>query len=163
MSDVILITGNVYHTITLDPGVWIFDDRKKRLDEFFKSHPVEDEALAYQEKIGKLWDKELSEGFVPTKESEQLFVHKKDISGDWGIPFAPFLANAKPKDTSSSVICHLSSTEQITLSMQEALGSILCFALDGKPIRENGPIHLIYGDGSNQEQPIKGIINFEIM
>lgn len=163
MSDVILITGNVHHTITLDPGVWIFDDRKKRMDEFFHSEPEEDEALAYQKSIGKQWDKELSEGAAPPKENEPLFVHKKDISGDWGIPFAPFLANAKPKETASTVICHLSSEEKITLSLQEASNSILCFALDGKPIRETGPVHLIYGDGSNREQPIKGIVKFEIV
>lgn len=163
MTDVIMITGNVDHKITLDPGVWIFDDRKKRLGEFFQTTPVEDEALAYQERIGKQWDRALSEGFEPPKENEQLFVHKKDISGDWGIPFAPFLANAKPRDTATSVICHLSSSEKVALSFQEASNSILCFALDGKPIRETGPIHLIYGDGGNREEPIKGIIQFEVI
>lgn len=163
MSDVILINGNVEHTITLDPSVWIFDDRKKRIDEFFQAPEEEDEALAYQKRIAKQWDKAVSEGFEPPKENEQLFIHKKDISGDWGIPLAPFLANAKPKDTASTIICHLSSEEKITLPLQKVSESIACFALNGKPIRENGPIHLIYADGSNREQPIKGIVRFEIV
>ncbi|MDN8677450.1 peptidyl-prolyl cis-trans isomerase, partial [Staphylococcus aureus] len=32
MSDIIMLTGKVNFTITLDPGVWIFDDRKVDLD-----------------------------------------------------------------------------------------------------------------------------------
>lgn len=163
MSDIVLITGKVKHKITLDPGVWIFDDRKKRLDDFFLGEEhLENSLTLYQQKMGLQWDQELQEGSTPEVDREKLFVHKKDISGDWGIAFEPFLENATPLDTASSVICHLQSGEAVMLPLSQAKESILCFARNGKPIRENGPIQLIYKDGSNRHQPIQGIVCFEL-
>ncbi|RXT13621.1 peptidyl-prolyl cis-trans isomerase [Ammoniphilus sp. CFH 90114] len=164
MSDIILIKGKVQHGITLDPSVWIFDDRKKRLDEFFVLDVKEDEDTAYQRSIGQQWDKELSEGAaLPNPEKEkQLFVQKKDISGDWAVPFKPFLQNAQPIEGASAVICHLESGEHVELDLQTAMDSILCFARDGKPIRQEGPVHLLFADGSNRNEPIKGIQQFEV-
>lgn len=163
MSNIVLITGNVKHSITLDPGVWIFDDRKKRLDEFFQEQEeLIDPLTAYQQKMGQQWDKELQEGATPNADREKLFVQKKDISGDWGIPFHPFLQNASPSDTATTVLCHLQSGQCISLTLQQAKESILCFALDGKPIREQGPIHLLFKNGENRLDPIKGIIRFEL-
>ena len=44
METIITIKGNVKHTITLDPTVWIFDDRRVDLDIFFtKEHVEKDE------------------------------------------------------------------------------------------------------------------------
>lgn len=37
MNDIIVLTGKVKFTITLDPGVWIFDDRKVDMDAYFSS------------------------------------------------------------------------------------------------------------------------------
>ncbi|MEW9672824.1 peptidyl-prolyl cis-trans isomerase [Ammoniphilus sp. 3BR4] len=164
MADVVLIKGKVQHGITLDPGVWIFDDRKKRLEEFFKAEEQEDEAAAYQRTIGQLWDKELREGAaLPDPEREkQLFVQKKDISGDWAVPFKPFLRNAHPLEDATTVVCHLESGEQVELDIETAMESILCFALDGKPIRSEGPFHLLFADGSNRNNPIKGIQQIEV-
>jgi len=163
MNDIVLITGKVKYSITLDPGVWIFDDRKKRLKEFFQiqDKPI-DPLTAYQQKIGQQWDKELQEGSTPSADREKLFVQKKDISGDWGISFRPFLENASPLETASFVVCHLQSGDNIAIPLDQAKESILCFALDGQPIREQGPIHLLYKDGSNRHDPIKGIIYFEL-
>lgn len=162
MSDVVLINGNVKYSITLDSGVWIFDDRKRHLDEFFKDQEQVDEDLEYQKKMAKQWDTALAEGTIPTTQSEQLFVHKKDISGDWAVPFAPFLANASPDETATTVICHLHTGQRAELSIDRAKNSILCFALDGKPIRHEGPIHLYEKEGDNRENPIKGIVRFEV-
>ncbi len=162
MSDVILVKGKVKHAITLDPGVWIFDDRKKHLEEFFKQDQLEDESLAYQRKMGELWDKELREGATPASENKPMFIEKKDISGDWGMLFEPFLNNATPLDDATHVICHLLSGDSIELPLEKAKQSILCFALDGKPIREEGPVHLLFPDGSNRDEPIRGIEIFEV-
>ncbi|WP_134698552.1 peptidyl-prolyl cis-trans isomerase [Ammoniphilus sp. YIM 78166] len=162
MSDVILVKGKVKHTITLDPGVWIFDDRKKHLEEFFKQDQLEDESLAYQRTMGELWDKELREGATPASENKPMFVEKKDISGDWGILFEPFLNNATPLEGTTHVICHLQSGDFIELPLEKAKKSILCFALDGKPIREDGPVHLLFPDGSNRHEPIRGIEVLEV-
>mgnify|MGYP001051368502 CR=1 FL=1 len=41
---IVTITGNVKYPITLDPSVWIFDDRKFDLDQFFSDfREVKDE------------------------------------------------------------------------------------------------------------------------
>jgi hypothetical protein len=163
MSDIIQIFGRVKHSITLDPSVWIFDDRKKKLEEFFESTDEEDEQATYVEHVAKQWDKELTEGAAPTTKSENLFVHKKDISGDWAIPFRPFLQNATPLEDSQTVICHLQNGEKVTMPLDSARESILCFALDGRPIRgTDGPVYLLNRDGSNRTNPIKGIQSFEV-
>jgi hypothetical protein len=35
MENILIIAGNVKYTITLDPGVWIFDDRRVDLTTYF--------------------------------------------------------------------------------------------------------------------------------
>jgi hypothetical protein len=159
MSNIVLVRGNVKYAITLDPGVWIFDDRKKRMNEFFVESSDQKDSQDYAETAAKLWDDTLKNGVTPKRES---FVEKKDISGDWGIPFKPFLMNAEPQPSAREVVCQLGSGESVTLDIAQAGESILCFALDGRTIREDGPIHLYFADGSNCEQPIKGIVAFEV-
>jgi hypothetical protein len=166
VSDIVVMKGKVKHSITLDPGVWIFDDRKIKVEEFFITREAEeDPQQAYKESMGRQWDKELQEGSAPPKPAKELFVHKKDISGDWGVPFAPFLNNAGPLPEASEVTCHLQSGESIKISLEDASKSLLCFALDGRPIREEGggPIHLLFADGSNRQDPITHIALFELV
>jgi len=164
MAEIIQLKGNVQYQITLDPGVWIFDDRKKRIDEFFEKKDHDDELLTYQKQVGKQWDRELKEGAaIPTEKSEKAFVYKKDISGDWGIPFAPFLNNSNPGENVTKVIFHIEDGNTVEIDWKEALEGILWFAVDGKPIRENGPIYFLYGDGRNRMSPIKGIKAIELV
>jgi hypothetical protein len=165
MADVITINGNVKFGITLDPSVWIFDDRKFKMEDFFASigeeeTEKEDDSL---EKIGKRWDRELTQGVAPTKQSEKLFVEKKQIAGDYGIKFGPFLKNTEPGDDASTLVCQLESGEEISLPLREAFEAVLCFAIDGKPIREDGPVHLYYGDGRNMGNPIRNIVKFTVV
>ena len=35
MNSIVPIKGNVQHAITMDPSVWIFDDRRIDLEDFF--------------------------------------------------------------------------------------------------------------------------------
>ncbi|KPD01293.1 hypothetical protein LR69_00450 [Geobacillus sp. BCO2] len=48
MNDIIVLTGKVKFRITLDPGVWIFDDRKVDMDAYF-SEPAPQPTEAEQE------------------------------------------------------------------------------------------------------------------
>ncbi|MBN6186077.1 peptidyl-prolyl cis-trans isomerase [Aneurinibacillus sp. BA2021] len=160
MAEVITINGNVAFAITIDPSVWIFDDRKFKMEDFFASigeepEETEDDSLM---KMGQQWDKELTQGVAPTKKSEQLFVEKKRIVGDYGIKLEPFLKNAEVKPEAKALRCELSDGSSITVPLADAYEAVLCFAIDGKPIREDGPVHLYYGDGRNMDAPIRGIV-----
>lgn len=45
MQTVIQIKGKVQHAITLDPSIWIFDDRRIDLDTFFTKDYIEKDEL----------------------------------------------------------------------------------------------------------------------
>jgi hypothetical protein len=121
MHDIILITGNVNFRITLDPTIWIFDDRRFEL-------------------------------------SDQL-------PGTRGlaIAFAPFLSNAEPTAEATKVICRRRNSEDIELSLEQAKSAYLCFAIDGKPVKDGGPALLYLADGTNKDQPINYISEIEII
>jgi hypothetical protein len=42
------------------------------------------------------------------------------------------------------------------------MNALMCFAKDGKPIREGGPVLLYLADGSNRHAPIDGITGLEL-
>lgn len=159
MSDIIMLTGKVNFTITLDPGVWIFDDRKVDLDTYF-SHPKLDQAEAGQEeeeikKWSAFWDREIQEGavFPPTLKTERRFLKEKIITGSFGMPFAPFLQNAEPHEDASELVVVTESGETV-IPLDKAHDLIFAFSKNGKPLRDDGPVHIYFGDGSNREAPI---------
>ena len=80
MQNIIQIKGNVKHSITLDPSIWIFDDRRIDLDQFFTEDYIEkDEMEEYKKTMGKHWSREIMEGatFPPTLEVEKEFEEVK--------------------------------------------------------------------------------------
>jgi hypothetical protein len=121
MHDIILITGNVKFNITLDPTIWIFDDRRFELADRI----TETEGLA--------------------------------------IEIEPFILHAEPAENTTKAVCHLEDGENITISLATLLSSYLCFAIDGKPVKDGGPALLYFADGSNKENPIKGIKQIELV
>jgi hypothetical protein len=169
MSDVILITGNVKFTITLDPGVWIFDDRKIDLDTYFlnPSHEqLQNEQQEEEEEIKKLsafWDREIQEGavFPPTLKTEKRFLKEKIITGTFAMPLAPFLRNAEPLPDAKELTI-VTEHNEVTIPLEQAYKAILGFSKDGKPLREDGPVHFYFGDGSNREKPITHIRRFVV-
>lgn len=115
MDDIIIVTGKVTYPITLDPTVWIFDNRKFEL-------------------------------------SEQI----ADTDG-LAMELAPFIAHTEPSPNVTTAVCQLANGEEITLSLEQLTSSYLCFALDGKPIKDGGPALLYFADGSNKNNPIGNI------
>ena len=164
MEAIIPIKGKVNNQITLDPSVWIFDDRKVDLDTYFQTDgEKEDEMDEYTKSISKHWDREIMEGAVvpPTLKTERKFEKLKMVKGTFGIPFKPFLLNAGiMEDAKSVVVEHIDG--EIELPLNEAIALILGFSKEGKALKEDGPIHVYYGDGSNQHHPIKNVRNFII-
>ncbi|WP_231686856.1 hypothetical protein [Bacillus sp. JCM 19034] len=66
--------------------------------------------------------------------------HKKqrEINGKYAIPLLPFIENAKPKGTPTSIEVY-SNNDMFSLPFSDAKDALLGFAKDGKPLREDGP------------------------
>ena len=154
---VIFIKGNVKFTITLDPSVWIFDDRKVDVHTYFtRSFETEQRKETDDiQKISAYWDREIQEGAVspPTLRTEKQFEKEKILTGTFGMPFAPFLRNAEPNENATKVVI-VTENGDTTISLAEAYELLLCFSKDGKPLKEDGPVHIYFGDGSNRDNPI---------
>jgi cell division protein YceG involved in septum cleavage len=159
MADIILLSGNVKYPITLDPGVWIFDDRRIDLNTWFiEKHEEKDELEEYTKAVSKHWDREIIEGAIypPTLKSEKKYEKEKLLTGTFGISFKPFLKNAEPEDDAKwLVIQTVDSVVEVPLEV--AYDLIFKFSDNGKPVKDGGPIHILYNDGSNQDHPIKNV------
>lgn len=162
MELIIHITGKVNYQITLDPSVWIFDDRKVDLDTYFQEKKEKaDELEEYTKSISKHWDREIMEGavFPPTLKTERKYEKQKMMEGTFGIPLEPFLLNAEPQEGAKTLVIEHNEGET-ELPLNEAFKLILGFSKNGKQLTDGGPVHVYYGDGSNQESPLKGIKQF---
>ncbi|MCH1623926.1 peptidyl-prolyl cis-trans isomerase [Fredinandcohnia quinoae] len=162
MSSIIMLEGNTKYKITLDPGVWIFDDRRIDLTTYFENGQIDkDELNEYTKAVSRQWDREIQEGaiFPPTLKSEKRFEKEKVLTGTFAIPFRDFLNNAEPNVNAESFVILLQESE-ITIPLETAYEAILGFSKDGKPLLEDGPVHFYFGDGTNKLEPIKNIIKF---
>ncbi|CAG9619856.1 peptidyl-prolyl cis-trans isomerase [Sutcliffiella rhizosphaerae] len=157
MDGIIRIEGNVNFSITLDPGVWIFDDRRIDLDTYFaEEKKLEvDELETYTKEVSKHWDREIREGAVhpPTLKTEKKFEKEKLLTGTFGIKFAPFLYNAEPKPESTSIV-FVGEGNELEVDIPTAQEVILAFSIKGKPLRDTGPVHVYLNDGSNRNTPL---------
>ncbi len=155
MDSIIMIKGNVAFPITLDPSVWIFDDRKVDLTVYFEEIKVEmNELEEYTKAVSKHWDKEIKEGAqTPSEKTNKRFEKEKILNGTFGIPFLPFLKNAEPLPDAKYAV-FITENGEVKMSIEEASSIILGFSKNGKPLIDEGPVTLYYGDGSNKENPI---------
>ncbi len=88
MESIIPIKGKVKYKLTLDPSVWIFDDRRIDLKSYFTNpKQEEDEDLKYLFNMGKHWSREIMEGatFPPTLKTERKFDRQGMITGTFGM------------------------------------------------------------------------------
>ncbi|MBT2678428.1 peptidyl-prolyl cis-trans isomerase [Bacillus sp. ISL-35] len=165
METIIPIKGKVKYKITLDSGVWIFDDRKVDLTTYFINEKESEDLLEeYTKSVSKHWDREIMEGAVypPTLKTEVKFQKEKVLTGTFGIPFKPFLDNAEPEQEAKNVVIEYGENNQAVIPLEEAADIILGFSKDGKPLREDGPLHIYYKDGSNKDHPIKNVTGFTV-
>ncbi|MBP0724771.1 peptidyl-prolyl cis-trans isomerase [Bacillus sp. RG28] len=159
MSDIFSISGNVQFELTIDPSVWIFDERKIELDEFFDlTYQNINEEELYLQRVSKHWDREITEGAKLTPPNEKLMASekKKWLSQSYGMPLKYFLKNAKINEDATNIIIETTSSE-IKLTVDEAMNGLLAFSIKGKPLRENGPVHFYYADIRNKNEPITDI------
>lgn len=158
LESIVFIKGNVRYGITLDPGVWIFDDRKVNMETYFHTEKKTDELEEYAKAASIHWQREISEGAVlpPTLKTEKKYEKEKILTGSFGIPFAPFLENAEADKLASKVFVETNGKE-IEFPIEVAKQFILGFSIDGKPLKEDGPIHVYFGNGENLDAPITDV------
>ncbi len=164
MEFIIPIKGAVKFNITLDPSVWIFDDRKIDLDEFFEGkYEYKDESEEYTKVTSAHWSREIIEGAVvpPTLKSEKKYERTKMLTNTYGIDLKPFVRNAEPSAEATTLIMETSDGEH-ALPLNELDTVLLKFSHKGKPLKEDGPVHVIKKDGSNLNDPIKNIVAFRV-
>ncbi|MEK3935232.1 peptidyl-prolyl cis-trans isomerase [Sporosarcina sp. FSL W7-1349] len=160
MESIIPIQGKVKHVITLDPTVWIFDDRRIDLTTYFTQEQINiDEMEQYKKDMGKHWSREIMEGatFPPTLKTEAKYEKTKMLTGTFGILLQQFIRIAGPAEDAKTIVFELANGEEFSVPLEEGDRLIFKFSDEGKPLREDGPVHLLFTDGSNQNDPVRNI------
>ena len=166
MEFLVRVTGKVNHPISLDPTVWIFDDRRIDLDQFFETTYEEiDEDEKYLRGMGKHWSREIMEGATmpPTLEAERNFeLKEKKIEETFGMFFHHFLKNAEPHEDATKIVFERNEGEEISVPLEKLDSIIFQYSANGQPLREDGPVYVLWKDGSNRHDPIKHVQNIRI-
>ncbi|MGN4126358.1 peptidyl-prolyl cis-trans isomerase [Lysinibacillus sphaericus] len=161
METIIPIKGAVSYQLTLDPTVWIFDDRKLDLNTYFHTKEDEEDAdTKYMREVGAHWSREIMEGatFPPTLKSERKFDRKGMETGTFGIELSHFLKNAEVQPEATKIIIECQDGKEHPFTLEQANTLIFKYSQDGKPLSEDGPVHVLFGDGSNVDNPIKKVV-----
>jgi|SRR5699024_9286952 len=155
---IIQIKGKVNFPITLDPTVWIFDDRKIILEELFIERETEEKKDDAQ-KTAEMFDQEIyfqTKIKPPVNQSLNRFEREKALKESFVMPLDSFVTNSEPEDSANSARLKTDG-DDIIISLEQLRESYVRFSDKGKQLADNGPIHLYFGDGSNTENPFKGI------
>lgn len=156
---IVQVKGNVKFPITLDPTVWIFDDRKILLDEAFGERKEDEDEDKDAKNTAKMFEQEVyfqTKINPPVRKSIKRFDKNKVLTESYVIPLEPFLTGAEINEDAKNARL-VTDDEDIIISIEQLMSSLVRFSDNGKPLREDGPIHLYFGDGSNKDQPFKGI------
>ncbi|SET86414.1 hypothetical protein SAMN05421676_109135 [Salinibacillus kushneri] len=161
---IVQLAGNVKFPLTLDASVWIFDDRKVEFDKAFQDHTAqetdEEEEL---EKASNRWNREVYQQKLnpPVNKSISKFERKKILDSTYVMNIKPFLETAEVNESATSALLETNHGEE-EISLDTLENGYFLFAVDGKPVKEDGPLHFYFGDESNKNTPIKGITGIKI-
>ncbi|GER68426.1 hypothetical protein BpJC7_21240 [Weizmannia acidilactici] len=158
------ITGKVKFPITLDIGTWIFDDRKVDLDTYFDEDKKEsDPEEEYLKRAGKHFDKEMAEGVSPQAavKEKPKFKRQHLKTGSFGIFIDLFLKNAEPLEDAKKIVFE-TKNGPAAFPLAQAEHLIAAFSHKGKALKEDGPLHILFDDGSNRENPIKYVTGIRV-
>lgn len=156
---IIQLKGKVKFPLSLDPSVWIFDDRKIIFEEAFEDRPKNDKTEKNElEKAAELFNQEIySQKHIkpPVNKSINRFEREKILSNSYVMPIEDFIKIAEIEDEASRAILKTES-DDIIITTEQLESAYFHFAIEGKQIKEDGPVHLYFGDGSNKDNPIRG-------
>jgi len=155
---IVPIKGNVTYPITLDPTVWIFDDRKILLEEAFTNKASESNTESDYDKTAQRWSQEVYQQKIkpPVNRSINRFEREKILKNSYVMPIKDFINNAEITSEAREAVL-VTDKGNVNISLEHLRNCLLLFAIDGKPLKDNGPVQLFYQDGTNQEDPITGI------
>ncbi|SIS38060.1 hypothetical protein [Salimicrobium flavidum] len=163
---IVQIIGKVTYPITLDPTVWIFDDRKRTFSEVFGEgistgeEQEIDELREQAERFNRaMYQQKVS---PPVNKSVNRYEKERAIKGTFLMPLLPFLYTSEISDEAKTAVLETSDGD-ISITTEKIRDSYALFAEKGKPLKEDGPIHIYFGDESNLNDPITGVkkIRFE--
>ncbi|MEI5906026.1 peptidyl-prolyl cis-trans isomerase [Bacillus spongiae] len=164
MDKIINFAGKVKFPITIDPSVWIFDDRKQELESFFEAtNETNNELETYTKAISKHWSREIQEGatYPPTLKTEKKYEKERLLTSTFAIVLKPFIENAAPFEEAKTFIIE-TETNEYAFPLEDAYSFILCFSSKGKPLQDDGPVHVYFQDGSNKSNPITHVKTLRI-
>ncbi|MCE4048437.1 MULTISPECIES: peptidyl-prolyl cis-trans isomerase [Bacillaceae] len=162
MNQIMQVKGLVAFPITIDPSVWIFDDRKKTSEEIFALTQSESDLEAYTKEVSKHWDRELLEGaHLPEKAAGKKFKKQEIITGTFYMPLAPFIKNAEPLKEAEQIVIQ-SAEKELTYPLSVVDEMVLLFCKNGKPLTDSGPIHLFFKNKGIDQTPLTSITGFEL-
>ncbi|MCG5103612.1 hypothetical protein [Oceanobacillus alkalisoli] len=153
---IIPLKGNVKFPITLDPTVWIFDDRRIKFAEAFsgehhareeQEHPFSSEERFNREVVQATNDNKP----ISRKDADEI------LKSTYVIPFKPFYQNAEVNDGATNATIVQADGNEVSLGLEELANSYLLFSFEGKPLKDDGPVHIYFNDGTNKDDPIKGV------
>lgn len=160
---IVQLKGNVQFPLTLDPTVWIFDDRKVIFEEaFIDTKEVENDADFLRKQAEIFEEVYLSKNNKPPVQKTVAKYRKEDVlKHSYVIPLKDFILNAEAHENAERAILHRKN-DQVIIAYDQLLNAYALFAIEGKPLFDDGPIHIIFGDGSNKAEPIKNVQSIEI-
>lgn len=159
---VIQVKGNVTYPITIDPSVWIFDDRKFSFDRKGDSQDTYLQSAGDESDLDP--ERVIREGRIapPTLKTEKQYEKQKLMNGSFAMRLGTVLKNAEPNSSATQCV-FVTSSGKAAVSLETALNSIVHFSEAGKPIQEGGPVHVYFEDPVDHEQPIADIKEIEII
>src|SRR5699024_10814496 len=132
---IVPITGKVTYSITMDPSVWIFDDRKILLDEAFPSDSERTETEEDFQKTERMWTQEVYQQKVkpPVNRSIKRFERDKILKSSYVMPIKDFIRHAESKSNAEDATL-ITNNENINISLEDLENCYLLFAIDGKTV-----------------------------
>ncbi|MFC0189036.1 peptidyl-prolyl cis-trans isomerase [Fictibacillus aquaticus] len=163
MEFILFLKGKVAHPLTIDPSVWIFDERKILVSEIKNNYVKEDPSIKYLKDVSSHWDREITKGAeLPSEKEKESKITKKEylLSSSFAMPFAPFIQNAEPEKDAESVVIYTADSS-MTIPLEKAQECYLAFSKDGKPLKDDGPVHIYFPDSSMK--PLLHVRGFELI
>ncbi|WP_051314739.1 hypothetical protein [Alteribacter aurantiacus] len=158
---IVTITGKTKHTITLDPGAFMFDKRKVNMEAYLQSEPfsitenIDDE----DSKSALAWDSHRSG--MKIRNENSISVDRQALKSEsFGIPLTPFLENASPDEDASTIVFEKQDGSELEVPFQSHKEIVLKFSHKGEPLTTTGPIHVY--DGVNNDKPHTHVIKIRV-